>query len=217
MAVQVSATPDVQLTDFQVAVDQIKFKQEGEAVNSPSMEVEFTGPYFFDLLNGTGQPLSQQLGSVTVPAGTYDGIVFSLHKAAAGDNPPTQLLGHTVYVAGTLNTSTSFTIDHDLSEEVTVTGPNGIVIDSTGVNNLIVNFDLMNVFSTPVGGTTVIADLNTYATANPSVNPITISPQSADSALKALADKFKEALKISTDFGEDSNGDGQLETGEDVK
>jgi hypothetical protein len=216
MAVQISATPDVQLTDFAVAVKEIKFKREDQSATAPELEIEFAGPYFFDLLDTTGLAVAQQLGSVTVPAGTYDGIVFKLHKAAAADNPPAPLVDHTVYVAGTLNTTTSFTIDHDLSEEVTITGPNGIVID-TGVNNLVVNLDLMAVFTTVIGGTTVLDDLAAFATANPAVNPITVSPQSSDSALQALADKFKEAVKIAADFGEDANGDGQLEAGEDVE
>jgi hypothetical protein len=197
----------VTLTDFMIALDEIEFEREGEDMDNETDEPEFEGPFYIDLLSATGGILAQSLGDVSIPAGTYEGIEFDIHKSVE-TNTPANLVDRSIYMAGNWVDGSSkthpFVIWHDADEEFFLTGPNGIVVEAgTTGHSLVVDFNLDNILQG--------IDF-TRATKEPD-GSIIISPKSSN---KKLADRIKDNLEAAADFGEDDDGDGDLDEGEDV-
>ena len=195
------------LTDFQVAIEKIKFKSEDEdsAALDDDADVEFEGPYAVDLLDAAA-PLAQALGDVEVPAGVYDGIRFVMHKSSelAATEP---LFDRSIYIAGTFTpgggTATPFVMWHDTGENFDLSGTNGFqVTEGQTGNDLIVDFKLQSLFTG--------INLSTCTT------PLDINPGTAETNCRAIADTLKDNIKAAADFGKDDDGDGDVGEDEDV-
>ena len=199
------ASHAIDLTDFQVAIEKIKFRQEGEddaELDDDANEPEFEGPFTLDLLDPAG-PLAQTIGDVQVPAGVYDGIRFVMHKS--GDIAATEnLFDRSIYIAGTFDNGgpVNLVMWHDTGENFDLAGTNGFeVTEGQTGNDLIVDFKLQSLFTG--------IDLSTCTT------PLDINPGTAETNCRAIADTLKENLKAAADFGKDDDDDG-LDEDEDV-
>ena len=190
--------------DSSTSSDDSTTSNDNDGIGSSLGEVEFKGPFEVDLMK-EGNTVSGVIGDAEIPAGTYSGIKFEIAPATGATNP--NLEGRSIYVSGTVdlndgNGAQAFTMWHNVREEFWLTGTNGIAVDATTANNLVVDFDLAAVFAVL---NFTGADLTEE-----------ISPNSVNTTNKALADAFKKALHLSADFGEDDDGDGHLEEYEDV-
>ena len=203
----------VTMTEFWISIEKIKFEQEDEDLATDTEAPKYEGPYYINLLDATGI-LTQSLGEVEIPAGIYTGIKFTIHKAEETDTPAVMMnrslmLTGQITVAGVVR---SFEIWHEADEDFLMSGPNGITIDpGTASNDLVVDFNLDNILQG--------VDLTT-ATYDPVTGNYTgdyaISPGSTQQANKNLSEIIKDNLKAAADFGEDEDGDGDLEESEDT-
>jgi hypothetical protein len=192
----------VELTDFRVSIRDVKFKLQGEDnTDLDSGEVEITGPFEIDMLDGD-VAVADVLGDTVVPPGVYDGIRFVLHKSADSAAP---LTDRSVYIEGTVDLgggAQSFVMWHDTGENFDLAGTNGLIIEDGVPNDLIVDFKLVSIISA--------VDFTLASLAED------ISPDAADSNNQQLAEALKEAIKVAADFGEDADGDGDIGEDEDV-
>ena len=202
-----SAGHAVDLTDFRIAIEEVKFKNEDESETEMATdEVEFQGPFTLDLLD-SASATAQTLGDVKIPTGTYDGIEFKMHKAdelASTD----VLFERSIYIKGTVELTPgspqAFLMWHETGEEFFLTGPNGITVaDGQSGNDLIVDFKLLSV-------------LDGIDFGNGCVDLTDINPQSTDSNCKDIAETLKDNLKAAADFGKDEDGDGEIGEDEDI-
>jgi len=201
------------LTDFWVSLENIEFVGQSEDMMDDSDAPEYEGPYYVNLLDTTGI-LAQSLGEVQIPAGTYTGIQFNIHKAKES-GAPAVLSNRSIYLAGTYDdggTARAFEIWNRSEAEVLLTGPNGITVDAGATStSLVVDFNLDSILAG--------IDLST-AKSGPDGNftgDYAISPDSIESANKTIAENLMTNLESAADFGEDADGDGKLETNEDTK
>ena len=191
----------VELTNFQISIREVRLKQEAAILGEDS--VDFDGPFVVNLLDAGASPVAQTIGDAEVPVGNYDGIRFVLHKDAATDPP---LTDRSVFIQGTVDRGAGpepFTMWHDTGENFDFFGPNPIVVDENGINNLMVDFKLVSIIES--------IDFNDAGGKLTDINP-----DSADNNNKTLADNLKDAIKAAADFGEDSDDDGNLSESEDV-
>ena len=71
----------VSITDFQISIRDVVLMTDHDnlAIADDSTEIGFRGPYQLDLLNGS-DAITQTIGTVEVPNGTYQKLRFKFHK-----------------------------------------------------------------------------------------------------------------------------------------
>ncbi len=120
---------DVKITDFRLSFRDVEFKLDESDLTGT--EFEFRGPYDVDLMSET-EALSQSIGSVKLPDGTYKVLRFKLHKST--DREASDVLyDRSMYMQGTID-GTPFEFWHDTSENFDIENPGGIVISRSVVN-----------------------------------------------------------------------------------
>jgi len=225
------------LTDARVNLGEIELEQADSEIDTEeegdqSNSIEFGGPYVVDFVNETVTP---DLPQIEMLPGTYDNIKLKLDKVEADDEdgsggqlvPNTDpLFGHSIYFEGTYSGETSggavtdvpFTLSFDLDEEfeLSATGDTalGFVIEEGQLNPVIVAFRLARWFefnnqSTNEDG---LIDFTALVVgAGPSI----VLDETATGDNATIREVIKDNIKISADYGEDHDGDGQLEADED--
>lgn len=114
----------VDFTDFKLAVKDILFrKTEGDTNN-----VMFKGPYELDLLDST-DALTQTIGEVDVPDGSYRDIRFKLHKSKELETTD-DLYNRSLYAAGYID-SIPFIFWHDITGLVYVTSDSSFTVSDS--------------------------------------------------------------------------------------
>lgn len=128
----------VVISDFQISIRDVIFMTDHDDDGSAddSTEVGFRGPYQLDLLNGS-DAITQTIGKIEVPNGTYQQLRFKFHKDEdlASSEP---LFDRSIFIAGTINDK-PFELWHDTSENLDVGKSTGVVVANNEIN-LTVNF-----------------------------------------------------------------------------
>jgi len=120
---------DVKITDFRLSIRDVEFKKDESGLDTN--DIEFRGPYEVDLMNEAGA-LSQTLGTIEVPEGTYKVVRFKLHKDA--DRAETHVLyDRSLYIEGTID-GIPFEFWHDTSENLDVENEGGIEVVAGDIN-----------------------------------------------------------------------------------
>jgi len=128
-ASEATTVADVKITDFRLSFRDVEFKLDESDLTGA--EFEFRGPYDVDLMSET-EALSQSIGSVELPDGTYKVLRFKLHKST--DREASDVLyNRSMYMQGTID-GTPFEFWHDTSENFDIENPGGIVISGSMVN-----------------------------------------------------------------------------------
>ncbi|MGW9685950.1 DUF4382 domain-containing protein [Flagellimonas sp. 2504JD1-5] len=135
---------NVVFTDFRISIRDVVFKNDDDPNSSlDTDEIQFRGPYQIDLLNGS-DAISQTIGDVIVPDGTYKELRFKFHKDE--DLPVTDnLYDRSIYIEGTIN-DVPFIFWHDTSENLDVGRSTGVQV-SGGVINFTVEFNMAQFLS----------------------------------------------------------------------
>lgn len=130
---------NVIFTDFRISIRDVVFKNDDDPNSSlDTDEIQFRGPYQIDLLNGS-DAITQTIGDVIVPDGTYKELRFKFHK---DEGLPTtdNLYDRSIYIEGTIN-DIPFIFWHDTSENLDVGRSTGVQV-SGGVINFTVDFNM---------------------------------------------------------------------------
>lgn len=132
-------------TDFRISIRDVVFKNDDDETSSlDTDEIQFRGPFQIVLLNGSGNALSQTIGTAFVPDGHYKELRFKLHKDE--DLPPTDdLFDRSIYMAGTID-GVPFIFWHDTSENLDVGRSTGVLVQD-GIVNFTVQFDMSQFLS----------------------------------------------------------------------
>lgn len=193
----------INLTSAWIDIEQVEFEQAEtrDASEADGTEVEFNGPYAVDLLSTN--PLV--LDTKPVPDLPYKRIKMKLHKAESSlAGTPSQLVGNSIYLAGTVG-GNSFTYQSSDGSEFEIGGANPI-LPKDGVD-LMVSINIANVFkqinlsSLPNGA--AISASSPYPGTNlcPSIDP-----SAAD-----IYSCVRKALEKHGNFGNDDAGNGNLD------
>lgn len=152
-------------------------------------DVELQGPFELDLLNGTSNIVTLDL-----PQGTYESIEFEFDE---NENPNSDLFNKTILIEGTID-GTPFEFWHDFEEELEIDYENSAqnISISNGINTIVMNFDLDNLFNTSSG-----IDLS-VATDNDGDGVIEINPNDNDGN-NDLADDIKDKISDIIDLLDD--------------
>ncbi len=190
------AAEKVVLATAEKADDETKIEEEAARDES----LKWKGPYVYDAITGT---VDQAIPSIQLLDGSYKRIEFKLkpNRTVDGADP---LLNNAVYLAGTATLGTKsvpFSVAYDAEETFRLTGQNGVNADPGVANSMLIAFDVKGWF-TGVDLSTAVLD---------SLGAIVIDKTHNPELLKV----FKMNMKRLAKFGEDDDGDGDLEEGED--
>ncbi len=120
---------NVKITDFKLSFRDVEFKKDQSDLDST--EVEFRGPFDVDLMNES-EALSQTIGTVDIPDGTYKVLRFKLHKDR--DRLETDpLYDRSLFMEGTIDGS-PFVFWHDASENFDIENVGGIMVAENNVD-----------------------------------------------------------------------------------
>ncbi len=192
----------INLTTAKVVIKEMQIEQEG--VTDALVDFEFNGPFVADLITNTLDP---QPMVADLPAGIYAQIEFKIDKIEGdetdergaalvpNDDP---LFGHSILLEGSYTPTGgaaipfSYTFDVDAEFQLKAAGDTatGFEIAASGVNDIIIAFRLNKWFS--------------------GIDPAAFA---ADPA--AFSEALKENIKLSADYGKDTDGDGVLSSAED--
>ena len=152
-------------------------------------DVELQGPFELDLLNGTSNIVTLDL-----PQGAYESLEFEFDE---NENPNSDLFNKTILIEGTID-GTPFEFWYDFEEELEIDYENSAqnISISNGINTIIINFDLDNLFNTSSG-----IDLS-EATDNDGDGIIEINPNDNDGN-NDLADDIKDKISDIIDLLDD--------------
>ena len=178
---------EVIITDFKLSVRDVEFKKDESELDSN--EVEFRGPFDVDLMSET-DALTQTLGTIYVPDGTYKIVRFKLHKSTERSMSDV-LYDRSIYMKGTIN-GVPFEFWHDTSENFDIENLGGIVVSGNTVE-ISVKF-VMDQFLSSLN--TIDLSLATDENQN---NLIEINPDDDDSN-GSIADDLKENIKEAADL-----------------
>lgn len=178
---------DVKITDFKLSFRDVEFKKDESDLDTN--EVQFRGPYDVDLMSETGA-LSQTIGTVDIPDGTYKIVRFKLHKDS--DRAETDpLYDRSLYLKGTID-GTPFEFWHDASENFDIENTGGIVVAENNVE-ISVQFTIdqfLNTLHTIDLSAAVDEDKNGLIEINPD----------NDDGNGDIADKLKDNIKEAADL-----------------
>lgn len=114
---------------------EIEDEHDGDCGDESEFSVR--GPFVIDLLTGTSTP---DLGSITVPAGTYRKLKIELHHG--GENDSNGLHDSTLTAKGTLTLPDGavvpFSLAVRLNENISIRNAAGITLDGSTVNTILV-------------------------------------------------------------------------------
>jgi hypothetical protein len=193
---------------FNMGVAKIELEQDMD-VEVDDSGVEFEGSFIVDLLAGTIENIATGGAATAIvgvlPPGTYEEVEFELTPlpgvGAAGASGA-------LYIAGSYGTPgpNTYEISINVPVKVEVEGPQGIALDGA-TNDLIVAFRLDTLLSA-----TSLESIRPYATTDDETNWTLVITDVLDPALAALELELKSALE----FGEDHDGNHDLDEAEDV-
>jgi hypothetical protein len=179
---------------------------------------EFKGQFIVDFIAGTVQDLGTGGAATSVtgflPAGSYDELHFKAGPLAGVDpsaptTPVTLLIGGS-YTSPTDGLLRTFTISVTVPFDFNVEGLHSIVLDGNS-NDLILAFQLDTLLS-PANLDTLLGNTEITTQPSPGVYDVSVTPATSAQTLGQLQQMLEKALH----FGEDQNGDHELESGEDV-
>lgn len=114
---------------------EIEDEDDGDCEDESEFSVR--GPFVIDLLTGTSTP---DLGSITVPAGTYRKLKIELHHG--GENDSNGLRDSTLTAKGTVTlpdgAAIPFSLALRLNENISIRNAAGITLDGSTVNTILV-------------------------------------------------------------------------------
>lgn len=221
------------LTKAWMVVKEIDMEKEDEVEDDgleTEVEIEFVGPFVVDLLTSTSSP---ELPALMMDAAFYDEIEMDIEKLGPNDLDASgaplidtypELEHYSLYLEGTYTDQTAstyvnipFTLKYDQTDEFEMSGAalgNGVALEAGSAANLLVAFrmarwfrfddpgtnsDLLYTISDAIvsdgaGGYQLVLDGNTHSD---------------------IMDIVEDNIEDSADFGEDSDGDGELGSDED--
>ncbi|HKJ00303.1 MAG TPA: hypothetical protein VKB51_17655 [bacterium] len=192
--------------------------QEGGSSSGDDNAAEFKGDFIVDLIGGTIQDVVGG-GAATslpsfLPAGSYEELDFKLTPEPGVDtNAPTTPVS--LLVAGSYTSPAdglvrNYSVTVSVPFQVEIDGPNAVLLDGS-TNDLIVALHLDALLS-PANLDALLANTEITTQPSPGVYQVTVDASTSPTSVEQLRQMIKSAL----DFGEDHNGDHELEAGEDV-
>lgn len=153
------------------------------------------GPYVYDAISGELEP---DAGTLTVSAGTYNKIEFTLKTGDDFEEEDT-LYGNSLTVSG-VSGDVEFTIEFPFVEQFKLSGEEGVTLSEDATETMTVAFQVDSWFTeidfegaeTDDSGAVVVDNMTN----------------------KSILTQFKKNMKLSTKFGKDKDDDGDLEGGE---
>ena len=199
----------INLTNAWVVIKEIEFEaaEIKEANEVDGSEVSFKGPYYADLLSNSPLVLDTQ----SIPAAPYKRIKMKLHSSSATlpSGIPLQLTNNSIFLQGTVGVN-NFTLQLDDSTELSIAGANPVV-PADGVS-LLIEVNLANIFKqinmSTVANNEIIDSSNRHAGTN-------LCP-SIDASANDLYTCIRKGLQTHANFGDDSDGNDDLGSTEDV-
>ena len=192
----------VSLSEAWVVIKEIEFESQelSGAEELDGNDVEFTGPFYVDLLSNA--PIS--FGDAQIPETGLRRIKMKLHKDSnIPTSAPLGLANKSIYISGSVN-SVAFTYAADDSTEFEIGGPNPVVPSSA--KEMLVEIKTANIFKKiNLSSITIATDIsatNRVIVANPC--PL-IEASATD-----LYTCFRKGLSKEADFGND-DGDFDLD------
>ena len=204
-----SPARNVMLTQAWITVKEVEFKltEVAGVEESALSQIKFRGPYFVDLLSST--PAS--FGAAEVPAGVYRRIKMKLEKdSALPAGAPAQLAGGSIYFEGTVS-GLQFSYTAADGTEFKIAGPGGVNLSQTA--NMVLGVKMSDLFK-------MIKMDAVAAATNKNISDTNRIPAAApcpliDTSATDIATCFRKGLEKAGKFGIDSNGNGEIEVGED--
>lgn len=197
----------VSLSSAWAVVKEVEFKSEEAAgVEDSEIEVEFKGPYYVDLLSNT--PIALDTQAIAEKPIRRIKMKLEASGAAAPAGAPSALASNSIYFVGSVG-GRNFTVKLDDGSEVQIGGPNAF---TPGQNSeLMVEIQVANVFKqidlSTVTNNEVIDHNNRHAG--------THLCDQIDASANDLYTCFRKGFEKHADFGQDRDGDDDLETGDD--
>lgn len=203
----------VTVDPLRLGASQIELERD-MAVEEENSGVEFEGSFIVDLIAGTIQDTATG-GTTTaltdvLPDGSFEELEIVLTPLAGvgADATPTAMYAAGGYTStANANEVRTYTITVTVPLKVEVEGPQGILLDGSA-DNLIVAFRL-DAFLSEANLDTLISDGTITSSPGPGAYAILI-----DSLPDATA--FAQMLHDSLEFGEDHDGNHDLDEAEDV-
>ena len=178
----------VSITDFQISIRDVIFMtdHDDDGVADDSIEIGFRGPYQLDLLNGS-DAITETIGTVEVPNGTYQQLRFKFHKDEdlAHTEP---LFDRSIFIKGIVG-ETPFELWHDTSENFDI---GGIVIANNKVD-LTVNFSVAQFLSS-------LHEVELSMAKDRDQNGLIEINTNDSDGNKEIVDAIKENIKFSADI-----------------
>lgn len=200
----------INLSQAWVSIKQIEFKttEVSGAGEVDGAEVEFVGPYYVDMLSSSPVTFDTQ----AIASADYRRIKMKFHASSSvlPAGVPTELTNNSIFLRGTVG-SNNFTFTLDDGTEVHIGGANPIL--PTDGSKLLIEVNLANIFKqidmSTVTNNEVISQSARHAGSNLCAE---IDPSAGD-----LYTCIRKGLEKHADFGEDRDGNHDLDTNEDVK
>lgn len=197
----------INLSSAWISIEEIEFETDESGANTDDddHEIKFHGPYIVDLLASVPFQLDRQM----LPQLSYKKIELKLHKtdAALPTGAPSQLIGNSIYLAGTIG-SIDFSYTSDDTTDLEIAGPNGVTPDAS--KDLLVVLRFSDLFKridlSAISATTNISSTNRVPASN-------ACPQ-IDTQASDLYTCIRKGLGSVSEFGED-DGDGDLDDSDD--
>lgn len=195
---------NVTLSNAWVAIEKIEFKAQevpdAQEVAGAEDEVEFTGPYFVDLLSSNPSPIA----SKEMPAKAFKRIKFKLHAAeSSAPGIPANLVNNSILIEGTVN-GIQFSYQSKDGTEINIGGGSGVNLD--GSAGLLVAIQFANVIKSinlsGITSSTVISDTNRVSGSN-------LCP-TIDASATDLYTCFRKGFEAYAECGKDSDGDHEI-------
>ena len=196
----VNATVDISEFKLNISEIELEFDDDYEDINDDTDydddgivnfddEIELLGPFELDILNNTSNIIS-----IDIPEGNYEELEFEFEE---NENPNSSLFNKTILVKGTID-DVPFEFWHNFEEdlEIDYDNSNQDISIENGVNAIIINFDLNNLFDAATG-----VDMS-QATDNDGDGLIEINPNDNDGNTN-LANSLKETVKDVIDLYDD--------------
>lgn len=229
-------TGTLTLDDIRINVYQIELEQDLDDVDTDEeleqeSEVEYTGPFVVDLLSGLITP---ELPYIELLPGTYDELKIKVARIEgdetdADGNPLVDssdpLYDNSIVLSGTYSGPISgetavdmdISISFDLDEEFILSSANGMSLDESMINEIIVAFRLNKWFhfhNSETNSSSIEFDSVVKESYGESGFRIRLDDNSTDDN-GLIWEVIKKNIKESADFGEDSDEDGELDSDED--
>lgn len=196
----------VNLSEAWVVIKEIEFESQElpGASESDGDEVEFTGPFFVDLLSNA--PLS--FGDAQIPEVGLRRIKMKLHKTATIPTiAPLGLANNSIYMRGTIN-SVAFSYAADDSTEIEIGGPKPVVPSTA--KDMLVEIKTATIFK-KINLSSITVSTNISATNRVTVsNPCPLIEASATD----LYTCFRKGFAKEANFGND-DGDFDLDVNDE--